>query len=129
MNDGTSFVPHEPLPLRAIGVEAILGLRTVAGELRVDPCIPAAWPGFEAWVSRGDVRLHIVVKNAARGGGTVVTVDGVETESNAVPLTPGEAGVREVLVLLGSASTSAAATSPHGPAAGAGASAVVVEHG
>ena len=34
------------------GVEGILGIRREGAVLVVDPCIPAAWPGFEATVER-----------------------------------------------------------------------------
>ncbi len=47
------------------GVEGILGLRRAGDQLIVDPCIPAAWPGFEATVAIGTTRYAIVVHNVA----------------------------------------------------------------
>ena len=46
-----------------LGVEGILGLRKEDGELRIDPCIPPAWKGFEAWVRLGGQQVHVVVEN------------------------------------------------------------------
>ena len=46
-----------------LGVERILGITREDGRVRVDPCIPAAWPGFEAWVREGEQELHVVVEN------------------------------------------------------------------
>ena len=52
-----------------LGVEAILGLRKEDGELRIDPCIPPTWKGFEAWVRMGEQRVHVVVDNPDRVSG------------------------------------------------------------
>jgi cyclic beta-1,2-glucan synthetase len=49
--------------LQRAGVESILGLRIRRGALEIDPCIPRAWPGFEAKVRVGDARYEIVVEN------------------------------------------------------------------
>jgi cyclic beta-1,2-glucan synthetase len=45
------------------GVEGILGVRREGAFLVVDPCIPAAWPGFEATVKVGSTRYDISVEN------------------------------------------------------------------
>jgi cyclic beta-1,2-glucan synthetase len=86
-----------------LGVEAILGLQRSDGGLRIEPCIPPSWNGFEAWVSIGRQRVHIVVENPDRvaTGVGCITLDGVALESNHVRLEPGESGVREVRVCLG----------------------------
>ena len=34
-----------------VGIEAILGITLRRGALHLDPCIPRAWPGFEAVVT------------------------------------------------------------------------------
>ena len=44
------------------GVEGILGIRREGAFLVVDPCIPAAWPGFEATVKVGSTRYDIRVE-------------------------------------------------------------------
>ena len=41
----------------------ILGLRPEIDGLRIDPCIPAAWPGFNATRRFRGKTLHIAVKN------------------------------------------------------------------
>ena len=46
-----------------LGVESILGLSYEQGQLRVDPCIPAEWPGFEAKIRVRGEELHVVVEN------------------------------------------------------------------
>ena len=86
-----------------LGVEAILGLHRSDGELRIAPCIPPAWQGFEAWVRLGRQRVHVVVANPDRvsGGVATMTLDGVALDSNRVRLDPSLAGAHEVHVRLG----------------------------
>jgi cyclic beta-1,2-glucan synthetase len=87
-----------------LGVEAILGLRPFDRELRVDPCIPPTWKGFEAWVQLGKQRVHIVVENPDRvaSGVATMTLDGAALDSNRIRLDPDVEGVHEVRVRLGS---------------------------
>ena len=49
------------------GIEGILGIRRVGGELIVEPCLPAAWPGFEAEVRVASTRYEISVTAPAAG--------------------------------------------------------------
>ncbi len=49
------------------GIESILGIRREGEFLVVDPCIPSAWPGFEATVQVGATRYEIRVDNAMQG--------------------------------------------------------------
>ena len=49
--------------LRA-GVEGILGIRREGANLVVEPCIPEAWPGFEATVVVASTRIAIFVTRA-----------------------------------------------------------------
>src|SRR3546814_19248000 len=44
------------------GVEGILGIRREGSFLVVDPCIPTAWPGFEATVKVGSTHYDIRVE-------------------------------------------------------------------
>jgi cyclic beta-1,2-glucan synthetase len=86
-----------------LGVEGILGLRKDEGGLRIDPCIPPTWKGFEAWVRIGSQRLHVVVDNpdgASRGVATV-TLDGALLDSNRIRLEASGTGEHEVRVRLG----------------------------
>jgi cyclic beta-1,2-glucan synthetase len=91
-----------------LGVEAILGLRLEEGDLRVDPCIPPSWPGFEATVRIGEHDCHIVVDNSSGTGRDVesVTLDGVAMDSALVKLGAGPAR-RELRVVLGAAAKAA----------------------
>jgi cyclic beta-1,2-glucan synthetase len=45
------------------GVEAILGLRIKGGSLEIDPCIPAAWPGFEMTLRYRGATYDISIRN------------------------------------------------------------------
>ena len=47
------------------GIEGILGLRREGAALVVAPCIPRAWPGFEAEVKVGSTRYDIRVETSA----------------------------------------------------------------
>ncbi|WP_460873792.1 GH36-type glycosyl hydrolase domain-containing protein [Paralcaligenes ginsengisoli] len=48
------------------GTEGILGIRREGAFLIVDPCIPAAWPGFEATVKIKSNSYHIHIDNPSR---------------------------------------------------------------
>ncbi len=45
------------------GVEGILGIHREGASVRIDPCIPAAWPGFEATINLGSTQYDIRVEN------------------------------------------------------------------
>ena len=64
--------------LYRVGTEAILGLRRRGNRLRVDPCIPPGWPGFEARWRAGNSLYVIAVGNPSGSGRGVagLTVDG-----------------------------------------------------
>lgn len=49
------------------GIEGILGIRREGARLVVDPCIPGAWPGFEATVKVGSTHYDIRVEGASHG--------------------------------------------------------------
>jgi cyclic beta-1,2-glucan synthetase len=86
-----------------LGVEAILGLRREDGHLRIDPCIPPEWKGFEAWVRVGEREVHVVVENPDRvaTGVATMTLDDARLDSNLVRLDPSATGPHEVRVRLG----------------------------
>jgi cyclic beta-1,2-glucan synthetase len=44
-------------------VEGILGLNLRGRKLRIEPCIPRSWPGFEVTYKHGSSRYHIAVDN------------------------------------------------------------------
>lgn len=86
--------------------------------MRIAPCIPPGWKGFEAWVRVGLRTLHIVVDNAAQGSGvTTITLDNVTLDSNLVCVDPATSGSHEVHARIGSATRSAGG-SHRGSAAG-----------
>jgi cyclic beta-1,2-glucan synthetase len=87
-----------------LGIEAILGLRRSEGELHLEPCIPPAWRGFEAWVQLGAQQVHIIVENPdhVATGVAVMTLDGAALEGTRIRLDPSATGVRELRVRLGS---------------------------
>lgn len=51
------------------GIEGILGLRREGTALRVRPCIPPDWPGFEATVTIGTSHCAIRITRAPGAGG------------------------------------------------------------
>jgi cyclic beta-1,2-glucan synthetase len=76
------------------GVEGILGIRREAAWLIVEPCIPAAWPEFEATVRLGACHYDIRVEALPPGaGGAHAVLDGLAIRCHAggvrVPLDDG----------------------------------------
>jgi cyclic beta-1,2-glucan synthetase len=61
------------------GLEWILGLRVRGRALRIDPCVPKSWPGFEIVYRHGSARYDIDVQNprAAGRGVTRIELDGI----------------------------------------------------
>ncbi len=59
------------------GVEGILGIRREGGFLVIDPCIPTAWPGFEASVTAGSTEYEIFV---SRGDTRQAVLDGADID-------------------------------------------------
>ena len=96
-----------------LGVEAILGLRREEGHLRIDPCIPPGWKGFEAWVRLGERHLHIIVDNPDRvaTGVASMTLDGAPLEPGLLRVDPGTPGTHEIHVQLGPSAVLTRATS------------------
>ncbi|MGP2470937.1 GH36-type glycosyl hydrolase domain-containing protein [Yersinia sp. 2540 StPb PI] len=52
--------------MQRAGMEGILGIRREGGELVINPCIPASWPGFEATVNLANTRYVIRVESPAQ---------------------------------------------------------------
>ena len=63
------------------GIEGILGIRREGAVLVVDPCIPTAWPGFDATVEVGATRYDIRVETTSKRcrGISRALLDGVAT--------------------------------------------------
>lgn len=98
--------------LHRAGVEAILGLRLKGDRLWIDPCIPAAWPGYEMTLRYRNAVYEISVRNPGNSGRGVAAV---EVDGEPSPVTQGKACValREdhathaILVTLGEVATCA----------------------
>ncbi|MGH8675115.1 MAG: GH36-type glycosyl hydrolase domain-containing protein, partial [Burkholderiales bacterium] len=68
-------------------VESLLGVRREADKLRLAPCLPAEWQGFNLRYRYGDTVYRIAVLNAgAESDETRATVDGVEQGEHAIAL-------------------------------------------
>ena len=71
-----------------VALQSILGIIPEVDGLRIDPCIPRHWPGFEVErVFRGK-KLHIRVNNPASScrGVRELRLDGKLISGNLVPL-------------------------------------------
>jgi cellobiose phosphorylase len=80
----------------------ILGIRPELDGLRVDPVLPAGWPGFTASRRFRGATYDISVRNPdhVSGRACCVRVDGQRIEGTLVPLAPAQTTVR-VDVLIG----------------------------
>jgi cyclic beta-1,2-glucan synthetase len=86
-----------------VGLEAILGIRLERHALRVDPCIPRTWPGFEVrYTARDGTTFRIVVENprGVNRGVTRLELDGVEVGGQLVPIAD-DGRDHDVRVVLG----------------------------
>jgi cyclic beta-1,2-glucan synthetase len=85
-----------------VGIESILGLTLDRGALRVDPCIPRAWPRFEATLKLAGSEYHVVVENpdGVNRGVRRVEVNGAEQPTAVIPLAR-DSGVVRVQIIMG----------------------------
>jgi cyclic beta-1,2-glucan synthetase len=90
-------------------IEGILGLRRRDGALEVEPRLPSAWNGFEAWIREGELSVHVVVHNHRAGstGGVSAQLDDTPIDSARVELAG--SGTRTLEIWLGGGSPAAAA--------------------
>jgi cellobiose phosphorylase len=74
--------------LYRVALEAILGFRVTGDTLRLEPCVPRGWPGYEIAYRHGSATYRIRVDNAAATGREVrsVSLDGQPVADGAVPL-------------------------------------------
>ena len=97
-----------------LGVEEILGIRREAGDLVIDPCIPARWDGYEARVRTPACECLVRVENPNGSCGVAeITLDGKPLPSNVVPLRTLR-GRHEVCVRLGARREAAASQADRG---------------
>jgi cyclic beta-1,2-glucan synthetase len=80
------------------GIEGILGLRREGAVLVVDPCMPRAWPGFEAQVIVGSTRYDIRVEAVPHGEATQVLLDGVRIDATGAVRAPLDGASHTLLV-------------------------------
>jgi cellobiose phosphorylase len=72
-----------------LGVEGILGLHRAGASLRIEPHIPAEWPGYEVTYRYGQATYRICVQNNAdlTGEATLnMTVNGEPVPGNVLAL-------------------------------------------
>ena len=88
--------------LYRVAIETILGFHLRNGELRIEPCIPADWPGFELTYRHRSAKYRILVDNSAGTGRGIrsVELDGRRLTNGTVPLTD-DSKTHEVRVQLG----------------------------
>jgi cyclic beta-1,2-glucan synthetase len=74
--------------LYRLGIEGILGLYPVPGGIRLQPCIPRRWPGYQVDRRVGSSRYRIQVDNPGRGSSSLesLTLDGVALPGDVIPL-------------------------------------------
>ncbi|CAN5718202.1 glucoamylase family protein [soil metagenome] len=85
-----------------VGIESILGITLRYDALRIDPCIPQTWDGFEAVYKRGSTQYRIVVTNPRRvnRGVTRLTVDGNDITGRDIAIID-DGAAHAVAVVLG----------------------------
>ncbi len=85
------------------GIEWVLGIQPRGSRLVINPCIPAAWPGFSATFRHGAGSYEITVVNPTGvcRGVAALELDGVAlADRSGVPLT-GDGSVHTVRVTMG----------------------------
>lgn len=84
------------------GLESILGVRIKGARLRIDPCIPATWPGFQLSLRIRDARFKVSVDNpdGVSSGVACAVFDGTGIGSGPADI-PIEAGDHHIELTLG----------------------------
>ncbi|MGH7541171.1 MAG: GH36-type glycosyl hydrolase domain-containing protein, partial [Gemmatimonadota bacterium] len=91
-------------------LERLLGVRREGDVLRIEPCVPDAWGGFEVVLRHADASYHIRVERVPGSSGCErvgLALDGDEVADGRVPLRR-EPGAHEVRVRIGRQPRSAA---------------------
>jgi cyclic beta-1,2-glucan synthetase len=87
-----------------VAMEGILGFSQQGTHLKIDPCIPRSWPGFEIAFRYRSSRYDIAVENPNGVSKGVVTIeldgDALSTEGACVPLVD-DGAVHRVRIVLG----------------------------
>jgi len=84
------------------GLESILGIRRRGASLKIDPCIPAAWPAYKVTWRLGSTRYVIDVLNPERysRGVAQARLDGNAVDPRAIPLSD-DGRRHELTIVLG----------------------------
>ena len=87
-----------------LGVEAILGLTRRGDTLKIDPCIPGNWPGFQLTYRFGRTSYLVHVENpeGVNRGVRQVVLDGMPLPDGPIPLSD-DGRQHEVRVVMGPA--------------------------
>ena len=74
--------------LYRVGLEAILGFHLQGSRLRIEPCIPPGWPGYEITYRYRTATYHVVVDNNGEcdRGVPILTLDGQAVSTGAIDL-------------------------------------------
>ena len=85
-----------------VGLESLLGFHLRGNSLRIEPCIPKDWPGFEITFRHGGTTYQIVVENPNQGrtGVRSVSLDG-NVCSKAEILLSSDGKTHQVAVMMG----------------------------
>jgi cyclic beta-1,2-glucan synthetase len=89
--------------LHRAGLEWILGFRKLGSALRIDPCIPRGWKGFEITYRHGGTLYRITVENpkGVCRGVSRVSLDGAPLPEEALVPLSDDGGEHQVQVVLG----------------------------
>jgi cellobiose phosphorylase len=83
-----------------VGLQYILGIKPALDGLRIDPCIPRAWPGYDCQRRWRGTLYRITVENPKHvgKGDVALTLDGQPLSGNVLPpVAKAEVAVRAVL--------------------------------
>jgi len=85
-----------------VGLESLLGFHLHGNSLRIEPCVPKSWPGFEITFRRGNTTYRIVVENPnhVQTGVRSVLLDGAVCTPSGIPLQV-DGKIHEVSVTMG----------------------------
>jgi cellobiose phosphorylase len=86
--------------LYRVGLEAILGFHLQGSLLKIEPCIPPDWPGYEITYRHGSTSYHVTVDNRNETGRGVcrLILDGQSVEAGAIDLV--DDGKRHEVLLM-----------------------------
>lgn len=85
------------------GLESILGFNIEGDTLRMAPCIPREWPGFEIRFKHRSATYEIAVENPRRvsSGVAEVRVDGLKMSTSSALSLKDDGATHKVLIVLG----------------------------